>query len=131
MNKTTIRVFLAGLGISAVLCAQTPTAPAASQAPAQSAPRRATRGGTVSGSVKDDTGGIIPGATVTLTNENGTVQTVQTHGDGNYTFRNVPAGTYTVSATYSGLQQQGATMVSVTAGQGATGNITMIVQTQR
>src|SRR5581483_8617176 len=102
--------------------------PAAGQTPAQSAPRRAGHGGTVSGNVKDDTGGIIPGASVTLADQSGTGQTVQTGGDGTYTFRNVPPCTYTVSATYTGLQQQGATMVSVTAGQGATGNITMTVQ---
>ncbi len=140
MKTTTVRVLLVALSFTAMLCAQspgtapgtqTPTPPASAQAPAQSTARRTTRGGAVSGSVKDDTGGIIPGATVTLATQNGTVQTVQTGSDGTYTFRNVPAGTYTVSATYSGLQQEGASLVTITAGQSSAANIVMSVQAQR
>ncbi len=131
MNKTTLCVLLAGLSISAVLGAQTPAPPASGQAPAQTPARRPARGATVTGSVKDETGGIIPGATVTLATQSGTVQTVQAGSDGNYTFRNVAPGTYTVSATYSGLQQEGATLVDVTGAQPATGNIVMAAQTQR
>ena len=131
MERITIRVLLAGLGVSAILCAQAPaqqpSAPTATQAPA----RRSTRGGTISGTVKDDTGGIIPGATVTLATQNGTVQTVQSGSDGTYTFRNVPPGTYTVSASYSGLQQEGASLVTVTGTQAVTSNLTMTVQAQR
>lgn len=131
MHKTIVRALLAGLAISAALCAQTAAPPPAAQPAAQAPAPRAGRGGTVAGTVKDDTGGIIPGATVTLATQAGTVQTVQTRSDGSYTFRNVPPGAYTVSATYSGLQQEGAILVTVTAGQGATGNIVMTVQTQR
>ncbi|MBV8896103.1 MAG: TonB-dependent receptor [Acidobacteriaceae bacterium] len=136
MNKT-IRVLLAGLAASVLLCAQIPTSPPAgtttprATAPQSTAPRAARGSGTVSGTVKDDTGGIIPGATVTLATQNGTIQTVQTRGDGTYTFRGVAAGTYTVSATYSGLQQEGAIMVTVAGGQPATGNVVMSVQAQR
>jgi hypothetical protein len=81
--------------------------------------------------VKDNTGGIIPGATVTLANQQGTVQTTQTRADGTYTFRGVPPGSYTVSATYSGLQQEGVAAVSVAAGQTAAANLNMTVQTQK
>src|SRR5579875_4004961 len=104
MNNSFIRVLLAGLLVSATLCAQTAAPKPATQSPAQapSGARRTTRGGTITGSVKDDTGGIIPGATVTLATQNGTVQTVQTGSDGSYTFHNVPPGDYTVSATYAG-----------------------------
>ena len=126
-QKKTIRVLLAGVSLAVLLGAQTsaPTAPPA--APRHSAPRS---GGTVQGTIKDDTGGVIPGAVVTLANESGTVQTVQSGRDGSYTFRSVAPGTYTVSATYTGLQQKGLTAVSVTTGQPATGNIVMTVQTQ-
>ena len=43
--------------------------------------------GTVTGTVKDATGAVIPGATVTLTGEDGKTQQVQTGQDGAYTFR--------------------------------------------
>ncbi len=131
MNKTTIRVLIAGLGVAAMLSAQTPAPQGTGQSPAQAPARRVTRGGTVSGTIKDDTGGIIPGATVTLATQSGTVQTVQTGGDGTYVFHNVAPGTYTVSATYSGLQQEGAALITVTAGEAETSNLTMTVQAQR
>ena len=131
MNNKTLRVLLAGLFLSAILYAQTPAVQGTGQAAPPATARRSTHGGTISGTVKDDTGGIIPGATVTLSTDKGTIQTVQTASDGTYTFRNVPPGTYTIAATYSGLQQQGTTLVTVTAGQALTSNITMTVQTQR
>jgi hypothetical protein len=129
MNRTTIRVFLVGAGLTALISAQAP----GPQAPSTQAPRRtAPRGtGTVQGTVKDDTGGVIPNAVVTLASENGTAQTTKTGGDGSYTFRGVAPGTYTVSTTYAGLQQQGVTAISVTSGQAATGNVVMTVQAQR
>ena len=43
-----------------------------------------------------------------LSNDGGTVQTVASGADGTYTFRNVPVGNYTVSATFKGLQQANA-----------------------
>ncbi|HEY3458798.1 MAG TPA: carboxypeptidase regulatory-like domain-containing protein [Bryobacteraceae bacterium] len=89
------------------------------------------RGGSVQGTVKDDTGGIIPGAAVTLANDSGTVQTTKAAGDGTYTFHGVPPGTYSVTATYKGLQQATVLVVSVTAGQAASGNIVMRPQAQK
>ena len=103
------------------------------QTPAAAAPRSPVRtGGTgkVSGVVKDDTGGVIPGASVALSNGIGILQTVQSGADGTYTFPGVAPGTYTVSATYSGLGQKAPTALTVAAGQSATGNITMILQEQ-
>lgn len=54
--------------------------------------------GTVSGSVKDAQGGVIPGATVTLVSEaRGTRSTpVVTSESGDFVFANVSADTYTV-----------------------------------
>lgn len=87
--------------------------------------------GIVRGTVKDDTGGLIPGATVTLANQNGTVQTTQTTRIGAYVFHAVAPGAYTVSATYAGLQQEGTKSVTVGAVQGTTADIVMTVQQQR
>lgn len=138
MNNRTVSVLAIALGLA--LTSNGQTAPAASAqggstpTEAQAGRARATRpdaGGTVQGSVKDDTGGVIPNAVVTLADEKGTVQTVNSGRDGRYTFRGIAPGTYTVSATYPGLQQSGATAVAVTPGQTASGNILMTVQTQR
>ncbi len=129
MNYKTLRVLFIGAILPAVLAARTPARQTPSgQAPTRSAPRTT---GAIRGNVKDDTGGVIPGAVVTLANPSGTIQTVKSGGDGTYVFRGVAPGTYTVSATYAGLQQEGVIAVSVTAGQGVTGNIVMTVQTQR
>jgi hypothetical protein len=54
--------------------------------------------GTVSGTVKDAQGGVIPGAAVTLVSEaQGTRSTpAVTSGTGDFVFASVPAGTYTI-----------------------------------
>lgn len=116
--------------ILAVLLALAESRPVAGQTVA---PRAARSGpsGTITGAVKDNTGGVIPGASVALSNGIGIIKTVQSGGDGNYTFQNVPPGTYTVSATYSGLAQKSLSAVKLSGGQSATSDITMILQTQR
>ena len=54
--------------------------------------------GTIAGTVKDAQGGVVPGATVTLTSESrGTVSTpVTTNAAGDFVFPNLTADTYTV-----------------------------------
>ena len=54
--------------------------------------------GTITGTVKDAQGGVVPGATVTLTSESrGTVSTpVTTNATGDFVFPNLTADTYTV-----------------------------------
>src|SRR5882757_8612839 len=106
-------MLLSGSGVYG-LAAQTAT-PA--QAPARRAPQH---GATVQGSVKDDTGGVIPGATITLLNQSGTVQTTSSDASGNFSFNGVAPGVYTVTSSFTGLQQQRSVSVTVTAGQTAT-----------
>src|SRR3982751_1959409 len=130
MNKRTIRVAFAGILIAWSALCQAPVTQASSpQAPARRAARSGN--GSISGTVKDDTGGVIPGATITASTEKGVAQTVQSGGDGTYVFRGLPPGAYSVSATYSGLQQEGATAITLSPGQAATGNITMTLQVQK
>ena len=82
-------------------------------------------GGTVTGTVKDATGAVIPGATVTLTGDDGKTQQAQTGADGVYTFRGVAPGTYSVSTAFKGLEQNGGVAVAVSTGQVARGDVSM------
>ena len=75
--------------------------------------------GTVTGTVKDGQGGVVPGATVTLTNERqGTVLApAVTSSTGDYVFPNVPTGTYTLEVTMTGFDSSKRTGVAVSAGR--------------
>ena len=57
--------------------------------------------GDISGTVKDEQGGVLPGVTVTLEG-NGPSRTFVTEGDGQYRFLNVPPGTYKLTAALTG-----------------------------
>ena len=62
--------------------------------------------GTITGTVTDDSGGTIPGATVTVLNENtGLEINAVTDEAGAYTVRNLQPGTYTVKATLQGFKE--------------------------
>jgi outer membrane receptor protein involved in Fe transport len=61
-------------------------------------------GGNAGGVVRDNTGGVIPGATVTITNANTRVsQTLQTGAEGNYRAVNLQPATYEIVAEVSGF----------------------------
>jgi hypothetical protein len=63
--------------------------------------------GTILGSVKDTSGGFIPGATVTLVNTGtGLSRSVTTDTNGEYTAPQLPTGTYSVSAEITGFKKQ-------------------------
>lgn len=60
--------------------------------------------GNIVGHVKDSTGGIINGATITVTNPaTGMKRTVQSDSDGNFSVINLPPGNYKVETRYSGF----------------------------
>ncbi len=62
--------------------------------------------GQISGSVKDAQGGVVPGATVTVTNnQTQTSYTTVSDGSGFYTFPNLPAGRYTVASELQGFKK--------------------------
>lgn len=61
--------------------------------------------GSVSGIVSDLTGGVIPGASVTLTMENtGETRTVNTNGEGRFNFAALQPGNYTLRVERQGFQ---------------------------
>ncbi len=75
--------------------------------------------GTINGTVKDVSGAVIPGATVTITEEgvNGVSRVVQTDPRGNYTVTNLPAGNYTIAVGASGFRTYKAQNVTLFVAQ--------------
>ncbi|MBI3932272.1 MAG: TonB-dependent receptor [Acidobacteria bacterium] len=81
--------------------------------------------GKVTGKVLDNTGGALPGVTVTITEAGGTVKTAITGGDGSYAIP-APAGVYTVAAELLGFRKGLQRGVTVTAGASAAVDFTLV-----
>jgi hypothetical protein len=73
-----------------------------------------TTTGTIRGVVTDNSGAVVPAATVTLTG-NGSQKSSQSQADGSYVFPGLAPGQYTVKMTYPGFETFEKT-VTVTAG---------------
>ena len=58
--------------------------------------------GAVKGTLTDESGAVIPAATITLNGSNG-AKTVQSQADGTYSFPGLAPGQYTVSLSYPGF----------------------------
>src|SRR5688500_14695608 len=87
------------------------------------------RTGTVSGTLTDASGGVLPGVSVTLTSiQTGRPTTVQTDGSGKYRAE-VEPGRYTVRFELSGFSRQEMPDVNVLLGRSFTIDVTMRVGT--
>src|SRR6266853_1853786 len=76
--------------------------------------RAQTFRGTILGTVTDATGGVVPGATVTVRNINtGLLRTTETQADGSYRVPELPIGTYDVSVEKTGFQTSATNGVKV------------------
>jgi len=86
--------------------------------------------GSVVGVVKDATGAVIPGATVTVVNkETNLTREATTNADGAYSIINVLPGPYDVKVTLTGFRDIARYNVPVTIGQIARVDVTMEVGT--
>jgi hypothetical protein len=73
--------------------------------------------GSVTGTVSDDSGAAIPGATVTVVNEGtGLAFDTVTDETGTYTVRNVAGGVYTMRASLQGFKEYVQTGITVAPG---------------
>jgi hypothetical protein len=74
--------------------------------------------GRLGGTVLDTSGAVLPGATITLTNENtNQVQTAVSGENGTYVFAQVPVGTYKVEVGLQGFKTFTYSKVAVNVGQ--------------
>jgi hypothetical protein len=70
--------------------------------------------GSLLGTVTDSTGGLVPNARVTITEVNtGVSRTAETNASGNYTFPNLPPGTFSVAVEQPGFKRETRAGVSV------------------
>jgi hypothetical protein len=73
--------------------------------------------GSLTGTIADTSGGGVPGATVTIKNEEtGLELSATTDSTGTYTIRNIAGGTYTLKATLQGFKEFVQTAIPITAG---------------
>ena len=77
--------------------------------------------GNIDGTVTDDTGAVLPGATVILTSEAilGS-RTAVTNNRGSFRFRSLPVGDYSVEASLTGFQTLRLDNIEVSLGKTAT-----------
>lgn len=102
----------------ATLYASEPTQPTATQNP----------GGTLTGSVQDTTGALIPGAAVRLTNSmTGEIRNILTNESGKFEVTNLPAGTYSTTTTLPKFQTGIISAIPVSPGQTTAVNVTLKV----
>ena len=84
--------------------------------------------GTITGTVTDQSGAAVPGATVTLKNtDTGISRTAQTRENGKYEALSLPTGSYEISASLSGFQTVVHTGIGLAVGQNAVVNFALQV----
>ena len=82
----------------------------------------------VNGSVTDQTGSVLPGVTITLTEETtGLQRTVVTNESGRFVISALTPGRYTIQGELTGFQTQTRTGVAVLVGQAVTFNLSLSV----
>jgi hypothetical protein len=84
--------------------------------------------GTIEGTIKDASGGLLPGVAVTIHNtDTGAERVVVTDANGLYRAPLLPLGTYKVSAELAGFKKYEQTNIPIVAGSSAVINIAMEV----
>ena len=84
--------------------------------------------GTIVGVVQDSTGGVIPGATVTITNlATGVIRETPTNDQGAFNAQFIPLGTYSIKAAATGFQAKIITGITLQVDQTANLTISLAV----
>lgn len=110
-------------GLSMVLIAVLALGGLASEVSAQTAST-----GALNGTVYDPSGGVVPGASITATNEStGVARTVVTGSDGAYLVPLLPPGSYRLAVSHAGFKVGTYTNIHVSVAETATLNIRLQV----
>ena len=83
--------------------------------------------GTLRGTIKDELGAAIVGATVTIIDPSGTAKTTETNGEGVYTVSGLAPGKYIVIVAAQGFAPSDETEVDLAGGQRQTFDVTLKV----
>ena len=84
--------------------------------------------GTISGTVKDSTGAVMPEAKVVLLNEDtGNTRTAQADAAGHYSASALPLGRYRVTGSHEGFQTQVRSGIVLTVGREAVVDLALVV----
>src|SRR5687767_4398617 len=80
----------------------------------------------ISGTVRDDSGGVLPGVTVTVTQtETGLSRNTVTDADGTYRLTNLPLGPYRLEVTLPGFRTYTQTGIVLQVGSAPVQNVTL------
>ena len=87
---------------------------------------------TLRGHITDQTGALIPGATITIATPDGkTVATAKADASGAYEVRGLPPGGYVVKADFAGFAPFQSQTITLTAGQAKRVDIAMAIQVEQ
>src|SRR3989454_8606668 len=84
-----------------------------------------TSTGSLSGTVTDPNGAVVPNATVTLKSEAGQEFTAQTNDNGTFRIPSLAAGTYTATITGAGFKKSEVTGIKIDVGKPSDIKVTM------
>jgi hypothetical protein len=90
----------------------------------------AQTGGGLRGQVLDPSGAVVPGASVTLS-QGSAVLTGQSGSDGTYSFKAVPAGSYTLAVQANGFAAFNKPDIVIVAGQTRQLNVSLVIAVQQ
>lgn len=119
VSRLTAGAFTAALAMTTASAQSAQTSPppvASAEATIQNqiAPQMPLGGATLTGTITDPAGAVIPGAVVTLADATGAIRSTQTSDEGSYRLENLPAGTFTFDVEAQGFKKTEAARVSVT-----------------
>src|SRR5271168_2901402 len=87
---------------------------------------------TITGTVTDSSGAVVPNVTITLTNQaTGQVRTTTSNSNGVYLFANMGVAQYTLAASTTGFQKFSRTDISVNVDQSLKEDVTLTVGSEK